>query len=93
MNAKDYGVAQNRKRCFMVSILENGIYEFPKPVKLTKRMKYYLEDEVDEKYYLRSEKADRLIDDLESRGILKQPATDDRNGEIVEIIVAFINLM
>lgn len=70
LNAKDYGVAQNRKRCFMVSVLGNGIYEFPKPEKLTKRMKDYLEDEVDEKYYLRSEKADRLIDDLESQGIL-----------------------
>lgn len=75
LNAKDYGVAQNRKRCFMVSVLGNGTYEFPKPVKLTKRMKDYLEDEVDEKYYLRSEKADRLIDDLESRGIL-----DGKNG-------------
>ena len=70
LNAKDYGVAQNRKRCFMVSVLENGIYEFPKPVRLTKRMKDYLEDEVDEKYYLKSEKADRLIDGLLSRGIL-----------------------
>lgn len=70
LNAKDYGVAQNRKRCFMVSILGNGTYEFPKPVLLTKRMKDYLENEVDEKYYLKSEKAYRLIADLESRGIL-----------------------
>jgi DNA (cytosine-5)-methyltransferase 1 len=79
LNAKDYGVAQNRKRCFMVSILENGIYEFPKPVKLTKRMKDYLADEVDERYYLRSEKADRLIAELESRGSLdgKEKVTCD----------------
>ena len=70
LNAKDYGVAQNRKRCFMVSLLGNAAYEFPKSIKLTKRMKDYLEDEVDEKYYLKSEKADRLIADLESRGIL-----------------------
>lgn len=79
LNAKDYGVAQNRKRCFMVSILGDAAYEFPKPVKLTKRMKDYLEDEVDEKYYLKSEKADRLIADLESRGILdgKEKVTCD----------------
>lgn len=70
LNAKDYGVAQNRKRCFMVSLLGNGTYEFPKPVQLTKRMKDCLENEVDEKYYLKSEKAYRLIADLESRGIL-----------------------
>lgn len=62
-----------------MSLWTYGIYEFPKPVKLTKRMKDYLEDEVDEKYYLRSEKADRLIDDLESRGILdgKEKVTCD----------------
>lgn len=70
LNAKDYGVVQNRKRCFMVSLLGNGTYELPKPVQLTKRMKDYLENEVDEKYYLKSEKAYRLIADLESRGIL-----------------------
>lgn len=81
LNAKDYGVAQNRKRCFMVSLLGNGTYEFPKPVQLTKRMKDYLENEVDEKYYLKSEKAYRLIADLESRGILdgKEKITCDRS--------------
>ena len=71
LNAKDYGVAQNRKRCFMVSILGNAVYEFPKPTKLTKCMKDYLEDEVDEKYYIKSEKAYKLILDLQERGILE----------------------
>lgn len=36
LNAKDYGVAQNRNRTFMVSILGEWYYEFPKPKKLTK---------------------------------------------------------
>ena len=71
LNAKDYGVAQNRKRCFMVSILGNEFYEFPKPVKLNKCIKDYLEDEVDEKYYIKSEKAYKLILDLQERGILE----------------------
>ena len=76
LNAKDYGVAQNRKRCFMVSILGNEIYEFPKPVKLNKCIKDYLEDEVDEKYYIKSEKAYKLILDLQERGILESaPST------------------
>ena len=52
LNAKDYGVAQNRERTFMVSILGEYQYKFPKPIPLTKIMKDYLEDEVDEKYYL-----------------------------------------
>lgn len=52
LNAKDYGIAQNRERVFIVSILGEYYYEFPKPYKLEKRLKDYLEDEVDEKYYL-----------------------------------------
>lgn len=76
LNAKDYGVAQNRKRCFMVSILGNEFYEFPQPVKLNKCIKDYLEDEVDEKYYIKSEKAFKLILDLQERGILESaPST------------------
>ena len=55
MNAKDYGVAQNRERCFMVSWLGDYTYEFPKPIPLVKRLRDYLEDEVDEKYYLSEE--------------------------------------
>lgn len=61
LNAKDYGVAQSRNRCFMVSILGTWNYKFPQPIPLTKTMKDYLEDEVDEKYYINSEKADQLI--------------------------------
>ena len=52
LNAKHYGVAQNRERVFMVSILGNEHYEFPPRIRLEKRLKDYLEDEVDEKYYL-----------------------------------------
>lgn len=61
LNAKDYGVAQNRERAFMFSFLGEVYYEFPKPARLEKRLKDYLEDNVDEKYYLNSEKAEKLI--------------------------------
>ena len=76
LNAKNYGVAQNRNRCFMVSILGNYIYEFPKPIELTKRMKDYLEDEVDEKYYINNEKAQKLIDTLIANGTILDRQTD-----------------
>lgn len=56
LNAKDYGVPQNRERCFMVSILGDYYYDFPKTQKLELRLKDILENEVDEKYYL-SDKA------------------------------------
>lgn len=53
LNAKDYGVPQNRERIFMVSILdESARYEFPQPMPLTLRLKDVLEDKVDERYYL-----------------------------------------
>src|SRR5699024_4156856 len=62
LNAKDFGIPQNRERVFMVSILgEHKPYVFPKPIKLEKRLKEVLEDEVDEKYYLDDERAQQLI--------------------------------
>lgn len=54
LNAKNYGIPQNRERIFMVSILdENAKYEFPKPIKLERRLKDMLDPVVDEKYYLK----------------------------------------
>lgn len=53
LNAKDYGVPQNRKRIFLISILGEVQYHFPQPFPLDKRLKDILEKEVDEKYYLR----------------------------------------
>lgn len=77
LNAKDYGVAQNRERCFMVSILSKQWcdFKFPSAERLTKTVKDYLEDEVDEKYYINNEKARKLIADLLERGEL--PATKE----------------
>ncbi len=60
LNAKDFGIAQNRDRVFMVSILGNYYYEFPKPIKLENRLKDYLETNVDSKYYLSSELISRI---------------------------------
>lgn len=68
LNAKDYGIAQNRLRTFAISILDNNSkYEFPEPVELKTCMKDYLEDEVDEKYYINNEKAKKLIQSLIDR--------------------------
>ena len=53
LNAKDYGVPQNRERIFMVSVLDEAArYEFPDPMPLTIRLKDVLEKEVEERYYL-----------------------------------------
>lgn len=53
LNAKDYGVPQNRERVFVVSVLgEHKPYTFPQPIKLNRAIKDVLEDTVDEKYYM-----------------------------------------
>ena len=68
LNAKNYGVAQNRKRCFMFSFLGEYNYHFPQPIPLKKKLKDYLEDNVDEKYYINNEKAGKLIKQLIDNG-------------------------
>lgn len=72
LNSKNYGVAQNRNRCFMFSFLGNYSYDFPQPIPLKKKLKDYLEDNVDEKYYINNEKADKLIKQLIGNGTLPQ---------------------
>lgn len=52
LNAKNFGIPQNRDRCFMVSMLGDYRYEFPKEFPLQLRLKDMLEDSVEEKYYL-----------------------------------------
>lgn len=52
LNAKDFGVPQNRNRTFMISVLGDYSYEFPEGFPLKLRLKDMLEKEVDEKYYL-----------------------------------------
>lgn len=54
LNAKDYGIPQNRERVFIISIrkdIDKG-FIFPSPIPLELRLKDLLEEEVDEKYYL-----------------------------------------
>ena len=72
LSAKDYGIPQNRNRCFCVSVLLPNYAEFvfPSAVPLRHVMKDFLEKEVDEKYYIKSDKAEKLIKDLSDRGLL-----------------------
>ena len=80
LNGQDYGIPQHRERCFMVSILSDTFvdYEFPNPVPLEKVMKDFLEEDVDEKYYINSEKANKLIADLVARGELSEQRTKNK---------------
>ena len=67
MNAKDYGVPQNRLRIFMVSILDcPRAYYFPKPFRLERRLKDVLEQNVEERYYLKEEQVEKLVKSIEN---------------------------
>ena len=64
LNAKDYGVPQNRERVFVVSIrkdIDKCSFKFPDKQFLKIRLKDLLEDKVDEKYYLSDKAIGRLI--------------------------------
>lgn len=61
LNAKHYGIPQNRERCFMVSILGDYYYDFPKPFPLEKRLKDMLEDEVDESFYINDVQLEKIL--------------------------------
>lgn len=60
LNAKDYGIPQNRERVFTISIRK---FHFPKPTELKLKLKDMLESDVDEKYYLSNTMKKYLIAD------------------------------
>lgn len=60
LNSKHYGIPQNRNRCFMVSILGDAYYEFPRKTKLKLTLEDMLEENVDEKYFLSSKQLDAI---------------------------------
>ena len=54
LNAKDYGIPQNRERVFCVSIRgEHEPFVFPKPKELTIRLRDMIDEAVDERFYLK----------------------------------------
>jgi DNA-cytosine methyltransferase len=70
LNAKDYGVPQNRERVFIVSVrkdIDNGMFRFAQGFDNGIRLKDILEDEVDDKYYLKQEKVEELIVKLHNK--------------------------
>lgn len=55
LNARNYGIPQNRERVFCVSILNaEQPFEFPEPIELKMKLYDLLEKEVDDRYYLRN---------------------------------------
>lgn len=64
LNAKDYGIPQNRERVIIVSVrqdIDNGTFKFPEAVPLELRLKDLMEADVDEKYYIKSQLTRKLV--------------------------------
>ena len=61
LNAKDYGIPQNRKRVFMVSLPGQFSYTFPRKIALKYKLGDFLEENVDEKYYLSEKMLNGMI--------------------------------
>lgn len=80
LNAKDFGIPQNRQRAYMVSILGDYDYQFPEEIPLEKTMDDLLEDEVEEKFYVNSESADGLITELIQSGRLEKSVKNHKRG-------------
>lgn len=85
LNAKHYGIPQNRERIFAISIRKdidiNG-YTFPEQIPLTHRLKDILEQNVDEKYYLPDERIEKILNSMsqsiiEANTCLIQPVDRD----------------
>ena len=73
LNAKNCGIPQNRERVFALYIrkdIDTGKFTFPIPFDNGLRLKDVLEDEVDEKYYINTDKANDLIQRLIDDGTL-----------------------
>lgn len=72
LNAKDFGVAQNRERVFMVSILRtladpNPVYNFPEGFPLDKCVEDYMVDAetIDENYFIDYERVtNKVLSDI-----------------------------
>lgn len=80
LNAKDYGIPQNRERVYTISIrkdIDNGTFTFPKKEELKLRLKDMLEDEVDEKYYLNDNQIVNITNWKSFRNPIKEAQTGD----------------
>ena len=89
LNAKDYGVPQNRERVFCISILDDDQgFEFPEKQVLETRLKDVLENNVDEKYYLSNDRVKQLVGIVRNWGVKGKTVFDSSINDPKEKEVA-----
>ena len=82
LNAKEYGMAQNRERIFTVSVLGNENFEFPEEISLTKYLTDYIDRSVNPAEYPLSENELSLF--FERDGQLYIRENNSRGEKLVE---------
>ena len=85
LDAKHYGIPQNRERVFIISIrkdLDNGLFNFPEPFDNGIKLKDILEDRVDEKFYLSDDRVQKFLSNFNQPDL---PVTT-RNSDISSTI-------
>ena len=87
LNAKDYGIPQNRRRCYMISIKKGFSYDFPLKTGLKYKLGDFLEDKVDEKYYL-SERDIERISNWKAQQKPLEEAIDSESAEVMPTLTA-----
>lgn len=90
LNAKDFGIPQNRERVFVVSILGDETFEFPDKQELSTKLIDLLEKDVPESYFLSPERTEKLIlgcnkDVFYVKNATKIGFLEGRNGDGVYI--------
>ena len=63
LNAKNYGVPQNRDRVFCISMRRDVAfdYQFPEPFELKTRLEDVLEEEVSDRYFLKDDAVSKFL--------------------------------
>ncbi len=82
LNAKDYGVPQNRERVFIIGIRDDkdNNFTFPKEMHLEKKLKDVLEENVDEKYFLSEKMVKYFTDNQKGKGVAQTLDTSCNQG-------------
>lgn len=83
LNAKDYGIPQNRERVYVILIkkeLDNGQFKFPEPFDNGLRLKDMLDDVVQEQFYIYNDKSKKLLQELYDSGKLDKEFSNAVRG-------------
>ena len=86
LNAKDYGIPQNRERIFVISILRtedepNPEYHFPSPIKLESTVEDILEDNVSPEYFLSQPLLEKYLTKADINESIEKLYPEDSNTE------------